>query len=138
MADGNPRDTIPAPPPVRTHRGQQNERGTLVPDEDGLLPWPLVRVSGHLGSLDFLSRASCRHRANPCLGQYECLEFENCERHEATSDVADCALQLADILEAFLARTNAPPYTPLAESLVGDAFEEARRRVLHVRPKVST
>lgn len=132
-ADGNPRDTIPAPPPVRTHRGQQNERGTLVPDEDGTLPWPLVRVSGLHHTLDFMSRASMRHRAKPCMG--ECTAWDRCSRHEATSDVAECALQIADILEAFLARTNAPPYTPLAESLIGDALEEAKRRVLHVRPR---
>ena len=133
MADGNTAeklDTLPAPAP-RQVRGVQSERdGALIPDAYGELPWPMVREHGVTGTIDILTRFSMRHRETSCMG--ECDEFERCERHRHSAHIAEAAMQVRTILDAFEKRCGVPASLAVAETLREDvlalAMGKRRRR----------
>ena len=125
MADGSARDTIPCRP-AWAPRGQQDWRGTLCPDDNGELPWPMVLEYGTHGTLSILTRFSLNHRQTPCLG--ECDEFESCPRHEHTAHIAEAAMQIRTILDAFEKRCGVPASLAAAETLREDVITLAMGR----------
>ncbi len=134
MADGNARDTTPAPPLPGRIRGMQSERdGALVPDAQGELPWPLIRLYPQGTETDMLVRATMRHRQKACLGA-GCDDIDNCSRHGKMGEefagrsetVAIAAVQIRAILEEAVKLTGSFE-RDVRDRFVEDILEEARR-----------
>lgn len=130
MADGNVRDTIPAPPLRDRIRGQQSSRdGALIPDINGELPWPLLRAHGTADTAELLGAASLRHSRKPCFGFYghdaSCDGEGACIRHAHTEVVAQAAEQIRAVLEVMLHEAEVDG--ELARVLVRDALDEATK-----------